>query len=73
MSTKSSLLKLRATLSKHQPDDRKTDVAIIAVIMDEIAGIVPEGTSEAIEWAQHKRTDYTFPANKDLYELLRLS
>lgn len=70
MSTKSSLSKLRATLSKHQLNDKNTDVAIIAAIMDEIAGVAPEGTSEAIERAQHKRTGYTFPASKELYELL---
>ena len=69
MSTKSSLSKLRATLSKHQPDDRKIDVAIIAAVMDELAEVAADGTADAIELAQHKRTGYTFPASRELVEL----
>ena len=49
------------TLTKHQPNDKNIDVAIIAAIMDEIAGVAPEGTSEAIERVQHKRTCYNLP------------
>lgn len=70
MGTKIRLSKLRATLSKHQHDDRRTDVVIIATIMDEIVGAVPDEASDAIGRAQHKRTGYTFPASKEPYELL---
>ncbi len=70
MTVKSSLARMREKMKVHGMTDENADIAIVSAIMDEIGGMKPPGTAEAIEERQRRRTGYTFPHSPELRALL---
>lgn len=64
--SKSVIKRMKAQMALYTVSDESMDTMIIGAIMEELCGARPEGTAEAMEAKQNKRTGYTFPHNRKL-------
>ncbi|UNH29336.1 hypothetical protein MNY64_18290 (plasmid) [Moellerella wisconsensis] len=66
MKTKQGIQQLKAMMELYTPTGENADSMVIKALMDEIAGIEPDGTADKIVERLHKRTGYTFPESEEL-------